>query len=216
MNLKIKKILYFWFVETPDEKKFQKDFKFDQVIKGRFLNDNIYINLDTEKVDNKMLTNIIVKLSEMNFLTKANFVNSENDKGITSGDFLMKKGKNRITAIFDYANDELMIKESNLRNIFLDGRLKGKITLLPYFDFNLDINLNSINFTKLYNSFLTLDKNNQKILLKINNKINGQLNLSSNKIYSHYNLVKSLESRIKFYNGNISIEQFLLNLGKFS
>ena len=39
MNLKIKKILHFWFVETPDEKKFQKDFKFDQVIKDRFLND---------------------------------------------------------------------------------------------------------------------------------------------------------------------------------
>ena len=39
MNLKIEKILYFWFVETPDEKKFQKDFKFDQVIKDRFLND---------------------------------------------------------------------------------------------------------------------------------------------------------------------------------
>ena len=27
-------------------------------------------------------------------------------------------------------------------------------------------------------------------------------------------MVKSFESRIKFYNGNISIEQFLLNLGK--
>ena len=39
MKLKIEKILYFWFVETPDEKKFQKDFKFDQVIKSRFLND---------------------------------------------------------------------------------------------------------------------------------------------------------------------------------
>ena len=39
MNLKIKKILYFWFVETSDEKKFQKDFKFDQVIKDRFLSD---------------------------------------------------------------------------------------------------------------------------------------------------------------------------------
>ena len=39
MNLKIKKILYFWFVETTDEKKFQKDIKFDQVIKDRFLND---------------------------------------------------------------------------------------------------------------------------------------------------------------------------------
>ena len=39
MSLKIEKILYFWFVETPDEKKFQKDFGFDQVIKDRFLND---------------------------------------------------------------------------------------------------------------------------------------------------------------------------------
>ena len=122
-----------------------------------------------------------------------------------------KQGLNKI---FDYENNELMIKESNLRNIFLDGRLKGKITLLPYFNFNLDINLNSINFTKLYNAFLTLDEDNQKNLFKINNKINGQLNLFSNKIYSNYNLVKSLESRMKFYNGNISIEQFLLNLGK--
>ena len=39
MKLKIEKILHFWFVETPDEKKFQKDLKFDQVIKNRFLND---------------------------------------------------------------------------------------------------------------------------------------------------------------------------------
>jgi len=184
------------------------------ILKGRFLNDNIYINLDIEKVDNKVLTNIIVKLSEMNFLTKVNFANSEKDKGITSGDFLVKKEKSRITGIFDYENDELMIKESNLRNIFLNGKLEGKITLLPYFNFNLDLNLDSINFTKLYNSFLTLDENNQKSLFKINNKINGQLNLSSNKIYSNYNLVKSLESRLKFYNGNIAIEQFLLNLGK--
>ena len=40
MNLKIKNNSHyiFFFVETPDEKKFQKDFKFDQVIKDRFLN----------------------------------------------------------------------------------------------------------------------------------------------------------------------------------
>ena len=39
MNIKAKKILDFWFVETPDEKKFKKDLKFDQVIKNKFLND---------------------------------------------------------------------------------------------------------------------------------------------------------------------------------
>ena len=39
MNIKIKKILDFWFIETSDEKKFNKDLKFDQVIKDRFLKD---------------------------------------------------------------------------------------------------------------------------------------------------------------------------------
>ena len=71
-----------------------------------------------------------------------------------------------------------------------------------------------MNFTKLYNYFLALDKNDQKNIFNINNKINGKLNLSLDKIYSNYNLVQSLESRMKFYNGNISIEQFLLNFGK--
>jgi uncharacterized protein (DUF924 family) len=37
--LKINKILDFWFVETTAEQKFKKDFKFDQVIKNKFLND---------------------------------------------------------------------------------------------------------------------------------------------------------------------------------
>ena len=39
MRIKINEILDFWFVETPDEKKFKKDLKFDQVIKNKFLND---------------------------------------------------------------------------------------------------------------------------------------------------------------------------------
>ena len=205
------------YVATIDKANLNLKFIQDSVntiLKGKFLNDDIYINLDIKRVDNKVLTNIILKLSKMNFLTKANFVNLEKDKDITGGNFLVKRGKNRITAIFDYKDNVLIINKSNLKNPFLDGKLEGKITFLPYFNFNLDLNLNSINFTKLYNFFLALDESKQKSLFKINNKINGQLNLSSDKIYSDYNLVKSLESRIKFYNGNISIEQFLLNLGK--
>ena len=40
------------------------------------------------------------------------------------------------------------------------------------------------------------------------------INISADKVYSKHNLVKSFESRIKFYNGNISIDQLLINLGK--
>ena len=59
-----------------------------------------------------------------------------------------------------------------------------------------------------------MDKKNQENLFKINKKINGKLSLSSDKIYSSNNLVKSFESRIKFNNGNILVEQLLINLGK--
>ena len=193
--------------------KFMQD-SIDVILKGKFLNDDIYVNLNSKVVDSKSFTDIILKMSNINFLTKVNFINSEKDKNIRNGNLLIKKGKNRITAVFDYKDNELVINKSNLRNTFLDGKLEGKITFLPYFNFNLDINLDSINFTKLYNYLLALDEKKQKNLFKINNKINGKFSLSSDKIYSSYNLVKSIESRVKFNNGNILIEQFLINLGK--
>jgi len=190
--------------------KFIQD-SIDAILKGKFLNDNIYINVNSKNVDNKVSTDIILKMSHMNFLTKAKLFNFEEDKNTVSGNFLIKKDKNKITAVFDYKDNELIINKSNLRNTFLDGELEGKITLLPYFNFDLDLNLNSINFTKLYNYFLALD---EKKIFKINNKINGKISLSADKINSKYNLTKSFESRIKFNNGSILIEQFLINLGK--
>ena len=34
------------------------------------------------------------------------------------------------------------INKSNIRNYFADGKVEGDITLLPYFDFNLDLDCN--------------------------------------------------------------------------
>ena len=59
-----------------------------------------------------------------------------------------------------------------------------------------------------------MDKKEQKKIFKINKKINGKLNFTAEKVYSKNNLVKSFESRIKFYNGYTKIEQFLINMGK--
>ena len=183
-------------------------------LKGKFLNDNIYISLIRENLNRKISTELIFKMKNLNFFTKVNFINSKKEKNIIDGNFSVKKGKNKIAGIFDYKNKEFVIKKSNIRNTFIDGKLEGKIMLLPYFVFNLDLNLNSINFTRLYNYFLSFDERKQKDLFKINNKINGKLNLSTEKVYSKHNLIKSLESRLTFYNGNAKIEQLLLNLGK--
>ena len=191
----------------------QEDSK-EAKLRGKFLNDNIYINFSRKKINNKPSTDIILKISNLNLLTKANYTSSKNDKNILNGDILIKKDKHRFIGVFDYKNNEITINKSNLKNVFLNGQLEGKIKISPYFNFDLDLNLDSINFTKLYNHFLDLDEKNQKNLFKINRKINGKLVLSSDKIYSKYNLVKSFESRIKFNNGNILVEQFLFNLGK--
>ena len=150
-------------------------------------------------------------MSNSNFLTKANFTKIQNN---IEGNFLVKKDKNKIAGIFNYKNKKFTISRSNLRNTFIDGKLLGEIILFPYLDFNIDLNLNSINFTRLYNYFLSLDVKQQSNLFKISDKINGKLNFSADKVYSKHNLIKSFESRLKFYNGNINIEQFLINLGK--
>ena len=72
-------------------------------------------------------------------------------------ELLFKKDKNRLTAIFDYKNEKLIFKHANLRNFFLDGKLDGEVEFLPYFNFNLDVDLNTVNFNRLYNSLVTLD-----------------------------------------------------------
>jgi len=179
------------------------------ILKGNFLNDDIYINLKNKKNENDLSAIFILKFLNTN--TKINIFNSDLDKNTISGNVSFKKGKNRLTSIFDYKNDQIIFKQAYLRNAFLDGKFNGEVKLLPYFKFNLNVDLNSINFNSLYGFLIALDK---KKLFKVNEKINGQLNISADKIFSHRMLVDSFESRIKFINGNILIEQLLLNLGK--
>ena len=138
-------------ITNVDIKTTFKNSYIESELDGEFLNDNIYISINREDIGNDISTNLIFKMSNFNFLTKANFVNSKKNKDNTTGNFLIKKDKNKFTGIFDYKNNQFIIKKSNLRNPFMDGKIEGKIILLPYFDFDLDLALNSINFTRLYN-----------------------------------------------------------------
>jgi len=183
-------------------------------LNGNFLDDDLKIDFFSKKKNNTELNDFRIKMSKLNFLLKGDFSKPQKDKNILTGNLLIKKDKSKISGIIDYIDNEIIIKKSNARNSFADGKLEGKIKLLPYFIFDLDLSLNSLNFTKIYNSFLSLSKTSQNELFKINKKINGKLTLSSDKIYSGYNLVKSFESRMNFNNGNVLIDQFLVNLGK--
>ena len=183
-------------------------------LKGNFLSDDLYIDFKSEEIDQKWISDIIIKMANLNFLTKANIYPSDQEKNALVGNVLVKKNKHRFTGLVNYKEGNFKINKSEFKNFYLDGAVSGKIEFLPYFDFDLDLDLKSINFTKIYNYFLNLEEKKKKDFFRVHNKINGNLSLSSDKIYSNIGLVKSLESRLEFNNGNILIEQFLINLGK--
>ena len=70
--------------------------------------------------------------------------------------------------------------------------------------------MESVLVTEMF--LLNLDKEEREKLFKYNEKINGELSMSANKIYSSNSLFNSFESRIKLMNGNILVEQITNHL----
>ena len=193
--------------------KYKKSKKIDDIIlNGNFLDENIYIRLKNKNKKNESSSIFILKFLDIK--TKVDIFKSDLNKNSKSGNFSFKKNKNKISSIFDYKNNQIFFKQSNIRNDFLDGKFSGVLKILPYFDFSLNVDLNGINFNRLYTSLLQLNENDRKNLFRINKKINGELNLSVEKVFSKHTLINSFESRMRFVNGDIFIEQLLLNLKK--
>lgn len=179
-------------------------------LNGNLLGDEINIKFKT-KNEKKIYE---LKFLESRLAAKVEILDSQTDKKFSNGNVSIKFNKNKVNGIFNYNNNNINIQNATLRNDILDGKFSGSIQILPYLDFNLNIDLSSLNFNRLYSYLTNLQEKNREDLFKINKKINGNVNLFINKIFSKNNLVDSLESRVKFINGNISIDQLLLNMGK--
>ena len=87
--------------------KFLKDSAL-AVIKGNFLDDDLYIKFNRE---NKIV-DIIIKMKNLNLLTKTKFNISEKDKNIENANILIKKDKVRFAGVFDYRDNEIEINKS--------------------------------------------------------------------------------------------------------
>ena len=221
INLKEGEINFFEgkkFITSINKTSIKYDFdnkKHKTVLKGNFLGDQIYVKNINYKNDENLKNILIFKLLELQLYSKVQILNPSIDNDTMNGNFLFKKNKNRITAIFNYKDDQIIIKHANVRNTFLEGKLQGIVKFLPHFGFDLNLDLNIINFNRLHNVLVNLSDQNKKKIFKINKKINGKLNLTADKIFSRHTLINSIESRIRFNNGDILFEQLLLSLGKF-
>ena len=183
-------------------------------INGNFLTDKIVINLKNNRSEKETLSILKIKLKNTKLSSTLELSKNNIGDNLTKGNFSIKKNKNKIMAIFEHKDDQVIVKKGNIKNNILDGKFTGALKFLPYFNFNLDLNLNTLNFNKLYNVIVNLGEEERKKLFKYNKKINGELSLSANKIYSSNSLFNSFESRIKFMNGDILVEQMLVSLGK--
>jgi hypothetical protein len=181
------------------------------ILKGIFLGDEIRIDYETSEKNNK---SFVLKLVQSKILVKINVFDKNKNEKIIKGDALFKKDKNRMRSVFAYENDQVVFENADIRNEFLNGKLAGYIKFLPFFDFDLDLDLKGFNFKRLYTYLSKMKKEEISKLFQINYKVNGKLNLSTNKIYSKYDLINSFETYIKFSNGNILIDKLLFNLGK--
>ena len=76
------------------------------------------------------------------------------DKNNFTGNVAIIQGKNKFISTFDYKDNQINLKKSNLTNSFLDGKVDGYIKFLPFFDFNLNVDLNRLNFNVHINSDL--------------------------------------------------------------
>ena len=201
-------------ITTIDNINFKYEFSKesqDGVLKGFFLGDKIVLKYSKKKDNN---TNFVLKFLNSKVLTKINLFSKDEKKNELNGNVLFKKNKTRFRSIFSYRDNQITFSQSDIRNSFLTGKIDGQLNFLPYFNFNLDVDLNGINLNKFSTFLSSLKENQRKSLLRVNKKINGKVNLTSDKIYSSYDVVKSFESQLHFLNGNIIVDQLLLNLGK--
>jgi len=197
-------------LEYKSKKKIDK-----LILNGDFLNDKINLKIknikDIKKEKNKKIISFKLAKSEIFLKTVITEYNSLKD---FVGTFSIKRDKNTISAIFSYKDDRVIFDKASIGNSLFDGKFNGVINFNPFFDFDLNLDLDSFNFIKLNQNLSKIEENKKKDLFKISKKINGQLNLNINKIFSKYSLIKSMESQIKFLNGDILFNKLLLDLGK--
>ena len=178
-------------------------------IKGNFLNDKLFISYQQEKKTLNPKKKINLKLQNLGLNLKIVLLNSDKDSKINLN---INYLKNTFLGSLKYQNDKLEISNSKFSNEFVNGDISGEIKFLPFFIFDLNLDLNAMDFRKIIKKINSLDQRDQENLFRLNKKINGVANINIDKIYSKSNLLNSAESIFNFKNGNIYIEKLIFNI----
>ena len=176
-------------------------------IKGNFLfsNNKININFDNKIYEEKKLKINIPSLKQS---LEINFEKSSTLKNL-SGQLKLKIFESILLLNFQ-GKDNFKIKNSYLRNKFLNSKINGTITLKDQFSFNIDLGVNQINLRKLLLYYPLFQSGS------VSKKINGKLNILVNSSDTLFGKFKNTKMNLIFENGDIRIKNFSANISENS
>ena len=122
------------------------------------------------------------------------------------------KGKSKIK-LFDNiliinfeGKNKFKIYESFLRSKFLNSKIDGDISLIENLIFNLNLQINQINFRKLIFHYFPEGKENNVFNSGLSKKINGKLDISIKNTDSFIGRINDLKMKLIFENGDIRVQ----------
>lgn len=178
---------------------------------GSFLNEAVSIKFKKNIKKSEKPDQVEIKFKNIGL--KA-FIRFFANKKIKEGNFQLSFLDNKIFAKYLYENGLVNIQKGNFKNNILDSKFNGELSLLPFFNFNLNLDVKKLNFNLLHNYFSKRESTKNTNIFELNNKINGNLNFNIENIYSKNKLIYSTEGSAEFINGDIIFHKFLINMGK--
>ena len=137
-------------IATIEKTKIQYDSKEklkEATLKGKIFNKSILINFKN-KIDSNTPNVIFIKYPSLNFRTSIVLYKPDESNNVEGkASFFINRFKGNF--FFDLKEDLIKIKKGNIRNKFFNGKILGDISFLPFFNFDLDLNLFSLNFRSL-------------------------------------------------------------------
>ena len=187
-------------------------------------NNNKIININRGKFDNQNIKNLIFsgifleKKFKIKFIDKNNYkrvifnlpeIGLKSEANLTPDSGLdILRGKIKLKILnnnfkFDFIkNKSLEIFNSNFRNSIIQTSYDGNLNFKPYFNFDLKLNSNYLNFKKLL-SQINLNKDKFSVL---NKKLNGKINFRLNKNNFTSQLIQEADISLFFKNGNAKLD----------
>ncbi|MAJ22218.1 MAG: hypothetical protein CBC24_00280 [Candidatus Pelagibacter sp. TMED64] len=185
----------------------------NQRLKGKFINDEISIQIKEVKKNFKDLK-LFIKLKDLGISSVINFKDYKNFDKDLIGNAQINYKTQTITSEFLFNKNFLNLTNTKFANHLFNGQLDGKINIYPFFFFDINMDIDKLNFSRFIKFLKKNNYTKDNNYFKLNNKFNGNLNLDVKKIYSGSKLIKSIESELEFVNGGAKIHKLVMDLGK--